>query len=103
MAEKITVNVPHKLSRDEARQRIDSGFAKVQEQIAGKAVEVEQNWQSDTMSFRAGAFGQAITGTLKVLDDHVLIEVDLPWLLAKMSGVFRDKLKNGTQLLLDKK
>ena len=103
MAEKITVKMPHKLSRAEARDRIDKGFAKVQEQIAGKAVDVTQTWEGEVMNFKAGIMSQNITGKLNVLDDHVQIEVDLPWILAKISGVFEDKLKKGTQLLLDKK
>lgn len=103
MAEKITVNVPHKLTRETAKSRIESGFSKVQEQIAGKSVDIQQNWQGDNLLFSAGAMGQKITGKLTVFDDKVLIEVDLPWILAKLSGGIQDKLKKGTQLLLDKK
>lgn len=103
MAEKVTVRVPHKLSKADARARIDKGFAKVQEQIAGKSVNVEQEWQGETMAFKAGAMGQSLTGKLNVMDDHVHIEVDLPWFLAKLSGMVEDKLRKGTQLLLDKK
>lgn len=103
MAEKINIKVPHKLSPADARSRIDSGFAKVQEQIAGKSVDVEQNWNGDVMHFKAGLMGQNITGMLTILADHVQIEVDLPWFLAKLSGAVGDKLKKGTQLLLDKK
>ncbi len=103
MAEKITVNVPHKLTRDGAKSRIESGFSKVQEQIAGKSVDVQQSWNGDVLTFSAGAMGQKITGTLTVQDENVLIEVDLPWILAKLSGGIQDKLKKGTQLLLDKK
>lgn len=103
MAEKITVNVPHKLTREMAKNRIENGFAKVQEQIAGKSVEVQQSWVGDVLNFSAGAMGQNITGKLTVSDDNVLIEVDLPWILAKLSAGIQDKLKKGTQLLLDKK
>ncbi len=103
MAEKITVNVPHKLSREEVHSRIDSGFGKVQEQIAGKAVAVDQQWNGDTMNFSAGAMGQKLTGNLYVQDNNVLIEIDLPWFLAKLSGAVTEKLKKGTQLLLEKK
>lgn len=105
MAEKITINVPHKLSQADARARIDSGFAKVQEQVVGKSVEVEQNWapDQDVMTFKAGVMGQSITGTLNVMPEKVLIEIDLPWFLAKLAGPFREKLAKGTQLLLDKK
>ncbi|MEL6502955.1 MAG: polyhydroxyalkanoic acid system family protein [Pseudomonadota bacterium] len=103
MSEKITVNIPHKLGKDAARSRIENGFAKVQEQIAGKAVEVEQSWTNDRMDFAAGMMGQSVKGRLDVADNHVHVELDLPWLLAKLAGPIREKLTKGTQGLLEKK
>ena len=103
MAEKITVNVPHKHTQTEARQRIDQGFGKVQEQIAGKGVEVEQRWTGDRMDFVARAMGQKITGNLQVQESQIAIEVDLPWMLKALSGTVQEKLRSGTQLLLEKK
>ena len=103
MAEKVTVNVPHQHTRLEARARIDQGFGKVQEQIGGKGVTVEQEWHGDRMDFVARAMGQKITGNLRVEDSQVSIEVDLPWMLKAMSGTVQEKLKSGTQLLLSKK
>ena len=103
MAEKITVNVPHKHTRMEAKSRIEGGFEKAQQQIAGKGVSVEQEWNGDRMDFRAGMMGQKVTGNLVVTDDHVVIEVDLPWMLRALSGKVQEQLKSGTQLLLEKK
>lgn len=103
MSEKITVNVPHKLSKEAAHAKIDSGFAKVQEQIGGKGVAVDQSWDGDVMNFTAGAMGQKLTGRLTVDDKNVHIEVDLPWLLAKLGGTVKEKLAQGTKLLLEKK
>jgi len=103
MAEKITVNVPHKLTPIDARNRIDSGFGKVQEQIGGKGVQVDQQWTGDRMDFTASTMGQKITGNLLIEDSSVKIEVDLPWFLAKLSGTVQEKLKKGTQILLEKK
>ncbi|MEL7272336.1 MAG: polyhydroxyalkanoic acid system family protein [Pseudomonadota bacterium] len=103
MSEKITVNIPHKLGKDAARSRIENGFAKVQEQIVGKAVEVEQSWTNDRMDFAVGMMGQSVKGRLDVADNHVHVELDLPWLLAKLAGPIREKLTKGTQVLLEKK
>ena len=103
MSEKITVNVPHKLTRIDARSRIDKGFGKIQEQIAGKSVDVTQEWDGDTMMFTAGAMGQKLTGQLVVFDDRIAIEVNLPWILARLSGGMAEKLKKTTQALLTKK
>ncbi|MEM9732413.1 MAG: polyhydroxyalkanoic acid system family protein [Pseudomonadota bacterium] len=107
MSEKITVNVPHKLGKDAARSRIDSGFAKVQQQVAGNAVEIQQSWSDggvgDRLDFTVGLMGQSLKGRLDVADNHVHVEVDLPWLLAKLAGPIREKLTKGTQVLLEKK
>ncbi|EFL88392.1 polyhydroxyalkanoic acid system family protein [Ahrensia sp. R2A130] len=103
MAETVTVNVPNKHTKLEARRRIEDGFGTVQEQIAGKGVQVDQMWSGDRLDFKAGAMGQNITGHLIVRDDDIHIEVDLPWILAKLSGGIKEKLTKGTQLLLDKK
>lgn len=103
MAEKMTINIPHKLTREEVKSRLENGFDKVQKQMGGIGATTEQSWSGNIMSFTAGAMGQNITGTMTLQEGNVLIEVDLPWLLAKLSGGISDKLKKGTQLLLDKK
>ncbi len=103
MPEKITVNVPHKLTEREVRERIDKGFSKVQEKTVGKSVDVSQSWEGDRMTFKAGAMGQNLTGKLHIQPNNVFIEINLPWFLAKLSGTVQEKLKKGTQLLLDKK
>ena len=103
MAEELTINVPHRLTRLTARERIEGGFHKVQEQIAGKGVSVEQVWQGDHMDFTATVMGQAVKGSLDVDDEQVHIRVALPWLLAKLAGPLQEKLASGTKLLLEKK
>ena len=103
MAEKITVNVPHQHTRMEAKSRIEGGFEKAQQQIAGKGATIQQDWNGDRMDFSAGIMGQTVTGNLVVTDDHVVIEVNLPWMLRALSGKVQEQLKSGTQLLLEKK
>ncbi len=102
MTETMTVYVPNKRSKAEARQRIEAGFDKVAEQLGG-AAQVEQVWEGDMMRFSAKAAGQTITGTLVVREDDIRIDVTLPWLLARLAGPISEKLKKDTQLLLDKK
>lgn len=103
MKEKISVHVPHKLSREQVHDRIDQGFGAVQQKIGGNSVDMSQRWEDDIMHFSAAVMGQSINGRLEVQDNQVLIEVDLPWIMAKLSNSISDKLKKGTQLLLEKK
>lgn len=99
MSETITVKVPNKHTKLEAKSRISDGFGKVADQLGGKA-QIYQTWQEDTLTFKAGAMGQDIEGNLTVFDDYVLINVNLPWLLAKLAGPISQKLEDHTQLLL---
>jgi hypothetical protein len=41
----------------------------------------EEAWSADRMTFRVRALGQVAAGWVDVADDHVQLEVTLPWLL----------------------
>lgn len=103
MAETINVEIPHRLTRLEARQRLEGGLQRMHEQMAGRAVDVEQEWSGDHLDFRAGLMGQTITGRLDVEDNCVRLELDLPWLLASIANTIKGKLKKEATLLLEKK
>ena len=45
----------------------------------------EQAWMGDNLQFRLSALGQVASGTIDVGDDHVRLEVTLPWLLAQLA------------------
>ena len=103
MAETINVEIPHRLTREEARRRLEEGLQKVHEQIAGRAVTVDQQWSGDHMDFTAGMMGQKIAGRLDVEDAVVRLELDLPWLLASIANKLKGQLKKEGTLLLEKK
>ena len=104
MTEPLTIDVPHSLGLDGARSRIEGGFHKVTDALGGKGVTIEQNWQGDQMAFTAQAMGQSIDGHLTVFADKVHIEMQLPWLLAKLAGPLKERLASETKtILLEKK
>ena len=55
------------------------------------------------MIFRIRALGQAASGHLDVADDHVRLEVSLPWLLQRFAEAAQVAIRNRGNLLLDKK
>jgi hypothetical protein len=55
------------------------------------------------MFFRVRALGQAASGHLDVADDHVRLEVTLPWLLQRFAEVAQAAIKNRGKLLLTKR
>jgi putative polyhydroxyalkanoate system protein len=104
MTRPISIDIPHALGRAEARRRIDEGFGRLEQQLgAGALARVERRWEADRLQFRALALGQSVTGRIDVLDEVVKIELDLPPLLAAIAGRLKGRLKQETQLLLEKK
>ena len=63
----------------------------------------EEKWDGDRMIFRVRALGQAAAGHVDVEDDHVRVEVTLPWLLQRFAEVAQATIKNRGRLLLTKR
>ncbi|WP_206455284.1 polyhydroxyalkanoic acid system family protein [Aurantimonas marina] len=103
MAETIKVDIPHKLSREAARTRIEEGFGKLRQDMLGGMVKFEDVWTDGHLDFRARVMGQSVTGRLDVLDDAVHVEVDLPAFLAAIAEKLKGRLRKEGQVLLEKK
>ena len=63
----------------------------------------DEKWDGDRMIFRVRALGQAAAGHVDVADDHVRVEVTLPWLLQRFAEVAQAAIKNRGKLLLTKR
>ena len=96
----ITVSIPHKLGRVEARRRIETGFANILRQMPGSASTCSERWDGDRLMFKVGVVGQAVSGVLDVLDDAVTMEIELPGMLGWIAGALKNKLQNAGQRLL---
>ena len=103
MPETIKIDIPHKLTRDAARARIEKSFAKLRDQALGGMVKFDDVWSGDRLDFRAKMLGQTVVGRLDVLDDSVHVEMDLPVLLAAIAGKIKGQIAKGGQILLEKK
>lgn len=55
------------------------------------------------MFFRVRALGQAASGHIDVADDHVRLEVVLPWLLQRFAEAAQIAICNRGTLLLGKR
>ncbi len=55
------------------------------------------------MQFRVRALGQGANGKIDIFDDHVLLEVTLPWLLAKFAEKLVPAIRKEGVLMLEKK
>lgn len=102
MGKPLIVSIPHRLGKTHARERLKVGFSRLKAQFQGKLVVLDDTWDGDRMSFETRIIGQAISGHLEVLDDHVLIEVMLPWIFAMGADAVRNLIQKQGRLLLTK-
>jgi len=103
MAETVRIDIPHKLTRETARRRIDEGFGRIRSDATGGMLKFEDQWTGDHLDFRARMMGQSIVGRLDILDDHVHVELDLPGFLASLAGKLTGKIQREGQILLENK
>ncbi|MEO6840847.1 MAG: polyhydroxyalkanoic acid system family protein [Bradyrhizobium sp.] len=98
----LVVSIPHRLGREEATRRLKAGLTRAASSIPVLKVD-EERWDDNRMVFRVRALGQAASGHLDVADDHVRLEVTLPWLLQRFAEVAQIAIRNRASLLLTKR
>ncbi len=98
----LVVSIPHRLGREEACRRLKTGLTRAAASLPVLKVD-EERWDGDRMIFRVRALGQAAAGHVDVEDDHVRVEVTLPWLLQRFAEVVQGTIKNRGRLLLTKR
>ena len=98
----LIVSIPHRLGREEATRRLKAGLTRAASSIPVLKVD-EERWEDNRMIFRVRALGQAACGHLDVADDHVRLEVMLPWLLQRFAEAAQVAIRNRGSLLLTKR
>jgi len=102
MSAPLVVSIPHQLGREEAARRLKGGLMRAAGSFPVLKVD-EERWEGDRMFFRVRALGQAASGQIDVAEDHVRLEVMLPWLLQRFAEVAQVAIRNSGRLLLTKK
>ena len=102
MSAPLVVSIPHSLGREEAMRRLKTGLTRAASSVPMLNVD-EERWEDNRMIFRVRALGQAAAGHVDVADDHVRVEVVLPWLLQRFTEVAQAAIKNRGRLLLTKR
>ena len=102
MSRPVVVTIPHRLGKQEAVRRLKAGFSKVHSSFGESFVVVKDEWAGDHLDFRASLLGQTTTGTVDVADDHVRLEVQLPWILSLLANKAKALVQRQGKLMLEK-
>ncbi|MET4326132.1 hypothetical protein ABIB80_001955 [Bradyrhizobium sp. i1.15.2] len=102
MSAPLVVSIPHRLGREEAVRRLKTGLGRAAAASIPVMQVEEERWSGDSMNFRIRALGQIATGQVDVADDHVKVQVVLPWLLQRFAEMAQATIRKRGQLLLGK-
>lgn len=103
MAQPFIVSIPHKLRKEEATRRLRAGLDNVRSEYA-KILQInEEIWSGDRLAFQLTALKQQVSGTVDVAEDHVKVEIMLPWLLAGLAHGIQATIRSRATRMLEKK
>ena len=102
MSQPVVVTIPHKLGKQEAVKRLKAGFGTVRSTLGEKFVVLKDEWAGDHLDFRASLLGQNANGTVDVAEDHVRLEVQLPWMLSLLANKAKALVQRQGKLMLEK-
>jgi hypothetical protein len=100
-AEPVVVTISHRLGRDAAKQRIDSGIDSIRRDLLHYVSTVEYSWDEYRLNFHAAAMMQKVTGAIEVFDDSVRISLELPWFLHLVARSVADRIQHRAASLLE--
>jgi Putative polyhydroxyalkanoic acid system protein (PHA_gran_rgn) len=103
MSKPLVVSIPHRLGKEEAARRLKVGIGNARSRLGHVLTVQEETWTGDHLQFRLAALGQAASGGIDVADDHVRLEVVLPWLLAMIAETIQPLIRKEGTLMLEKK
>lgn len=99
----ITINIPHQLTRAEAKARIQKGLDSHRHKSGALFAEIRETWTDNRMDFDLAVMGQTITGQVLVEDHAAVVNVALPWLLKAVASQFAPRIEGEVRTLLEHK
>lgn len=90
---KFGVTVPHPLTKEEARSRLERFIEMMQSKFEGKVSDLNQSWEGDTLNFGFKTFGIQLSGKIAVNDHDLKLDGDLPFAAMMFKGKIESDIK----------
>jgi putative polyhydroxyalkanoate system protein len=91
---KFGVRVPHQLSKEEARSRLDRFIDSAGSHVS----DLQQSWEGDTLRFSFKTYGIQLDGGITVKENELDLAGELPF----SAMMFRGKIESGIREQLER-
>ncbi|MCC7476255.1 MAG: polyhydroxyalkanoic acid system family protein [Pirellulales bacterium] len=94
---KFGFRVPHTLSKEEARSRLERFVEAIEAKFANQVSDLQQTWEGDTLKFQFKTFGIALNGGISVEENQLSLAGEIPFAAmmfkGKIESEFREQLE----------
>jgi len=90
---KFGVRVPHSLTKEEARGRLERFIEMIEQKYADKVSDLQQSWEGDTLRFHFKTYGIALDGGITVSDKELNLAGDLPFAAMMFKGKIESEIR----------
>ena len=97
---KLDITIPHALPQQEALTRIQGLLKKLQQEQKEAITNVSEKWNGNLGEFSFTAKGFELSGTLRVEENEVIVNGQLPFALSFFKGMISQAIKEKAGELL---
>ena len=97
---KLNVVVPHQLTTEEAKGRIQGMVSEAMAKYATQVSDFSENWTGDQGKFSGRAMGFSVSGTVDVRPGEVAINGNLPLAATMFKGQIESMIRDRAGKLL---
>ncbi|MCA9231300.1 MAG: polyhydroxyalkanoic acid system family protein [Planctomycetales bacterium] len=90
---KLNFEVPHPLSVEDAKSKLQRFVEALQSRFQGQISELEQTWEGNDLVFGFKTFGIKIAGTIGVQEGKLLVDVELPFSAMMFKGKIESEIR----------
>ena len=96
----FAVVVPHSLSKEDARSRLDHLIERIRSEHGERLSNMQGGWVADVLSFSFSTMGMAVSGAMNVEDDQVRVQGQLPLAAAFFRGKIEQTIQSELRSVL---
>jgi putative polyhydroxyalkanoate system protein len=97
---KFGVQVPHTLTKEEARSRLERFVEMIEQKYANQVSDLQQSWDGDTLNFHFKSYGIPLNGSIAVGDHELNLSGDLPFAAMMFKGKIESEIRDALQRIV---
>jgi putative polyhydroxyalkanoate system protein len=97
---KFGVRVPHTLTKDKARSRLERFVETIEMKYADKVSDLQQTWEGDTLKFHFKTYGIALDGGITVADKELNLAGDMPFAAMMFKGKIESEIRESLEKIV---